>query len=567
MNRFLRFVLPFATAAAAFGCLAPGVAAAGTYTVTSATSADSSRWVFTHTDGFAGCSRTSYPGVCAASDVNRPTPLRIFGSGDVTGGGVGLWSWYAPATTTIVRGSVDVSYTTTAPGTSVYLKARTTAQNFDNLPRRYESTGDGANTWAIPGNTNVVGLAMRSNDKRTYGNKWANTLQIKQFTIVLSDSTAPTLSVSGALTTGQWLNDAQPVCLSATANDAGAGVAGLELDDSTGRTIDSYEVPKQSATQPGAVNVVRSLCASLSDLGEGIHQLEVVARDAAGVVTTHPLTVKVDTVAPTASDMTPADRTTERRAPVSFSIDAGPSGISAFTADLDGAAMPITGSEASLTPTTDLALGLHTVRWSATDGAGNTAHGQWSFTVANALPRSITGTGPRLIVHGKSARLTFHLVGDAGAIAGAEVRLQSRIGSGAYTAGRELKASATGTISVVVRPTRTTVYRVSLVASPTVATTHIVKVVEQLHLASAAHILRLGHQLRLTPWESSRHGRFRVRVQLHTRSGWKLVGRLRINTTIKVKPLVRGRYLFRVVGPTTGAVVTRASRIVAVNVI
>ena len=140
-----------------------------------------------------GCSRTSYPGVCAASDVNRPTPLRIFGSGDVTGGGVGLWSWYAPATTTIVRGSVDVSYTTTAPGTSVYLKARTTAQNFDNLPRRYESTGDGANTWAIPGNTATsMGLAMRSNDKRTYGDKWANTLQIKQFTIVLSDSTAPT---------------------------------------------------------------------------------------------------------------------------------------------------------------------------------------------------------------------------------------------------------------------------------------------------------------------------------------------------------------------------------------
>ncbi len=567
MNRFLRFVLPFATAVAAFGVLAPGVAMAGTYTVTSATSSDVSGWESTHADGFAGCSRLSYPGVCAASDVGRPTPLRIFGSGAVIGGGVGLWSWYAPATTTIVRGSVEVAYKTTAPGTSVYLKARTSSQNFDNLPRHNESTGDGSNTWAVPGNTNVVGLALRSNDKRTYGNKWDNNLQIKQFTIVLSDATAPTVTVSGALTSGQWLNQSQAVCLSATAGDAGAGVARLELDDATGRTLDSYDVAKQSATQPGARSIVRALCAVPASLGEGTHQLKVVARDAAGVVATYPFTVNVDTVAPVAKNMTPADHTTDRRAPVSFAVDAGPSGLSTFSADLDGVAMSITGSEASLTPGADLALGSHTVHWSATDGAGNAAHAQWSFTVADALPKSITGVGPRLIVGGHSARLTFHLVGDAASVASVDVRLQSRVGSAAYGPGRELKTSASGTISVVVRPRRSTVYRLSLVAAPAILATHTVKVVEQLHLASGARNLHLGHKLRLTPWESSRHGHFRVSVQLHTRSGWELVGRLRVNTTLKVKPLARGHYLFRVVGPTAGVVVTQASRIVSVNVI
>ena len=81
--------------------------------------------------------------------------------------------------------------------------------------------------------------------------------------------------------------------------------------------------------------------------------------------------------------------------------------------------------------------------------------------------------------------------------------------------------------------------------------THIVKVVEQLRLASAAHLLRLGHQLRLTPWVASQRGRFRVRRGAAHTLGWRLVGRLRINTTLKVRPLARGRYLFRAVGPTS----------------
>ena len=153
LNRFLRFLLPLATAATAFGLAAPGIALAGTYNISTLTSSDVSGWSFTHADlGFIGCSRLQYPGVCGAADVARPTPLRIFGSGAVTGGGVGLWTWLAPPTTTILRGTVDVSYRTTAPGTSVYLKARTRSQQFEATPRRSENTGDGTSTWPIPAN-------------------------------------------------------------------------------------------------------------------------------------------------------------------------------------------------------------------------------------------------------------------------------------------------------------------------------------------------------------------------------------------------------------------------------
>ena len=58
---------------------------------------------------------------------------------------------------------------------------------------------------------------------------------------------------------------------------------------------------------------------------------------------------------------------------------------------------------------------------------------------------------------------------------------------------------------------------------------------------------------------------FRVRVELHTRNGWRLVGRPRINTTFKVRPLARGRYLFRAVAP-AGSATTRTSRVVAIRV-
>ena len=86
------------------GLIAPGVATAGTYTVTTNTANDVSGWEFTHASGFVGCSRLSYPGVCAANDVARPTPLRIFGSGDAIATGVGLWTWYAPSPPPSSRG-------------------------------------------------------------------------------------------------------------------------------------------------------------------------------------------------------------------------------------------------------------------------------------------------------------------------------------------------------------------------------------------------------------------------------------------------------------------------------
>ncbi len=487
--------------------------------------------------------------------------------GDAAAGAVGLWTWTAPAGTSIAKGSVDVQFRTNAPGVTVYLKARTTAQKFEDVDKLDENGGDGSGTWEIPSGRQVVGLAMRSADKHTFGDKWANNLRIGSLALSLSDASAPVVSAAGPLTSGRWLNATTKVCMTVSASDTGSGVAGIELDDASGRAIDSYDVPVQSPVVPGSTTLSHDLCVVPSTLGQGAHALKLVARDASGETASKPVTVNVDTIAPAAHDRLPADRTTSRRPAVSFGVEAGPSGLAAFSADLDGASMTITGSTASIQPTADLSLGTHTVHWSATDGAGNTASGQWSFTVAEAYARSITATGDKRVDAGATATLHFQLVGDATAIAGAKVQLESRVaGAAEFSAGRELTADASGAVDADVTPARTTTYRLSLVALPSVNVTFTVTAVQGLKLASSAHRMRLGHALRLTPWVASHAGRFHVVIQLHTHTGWIEIGKPRVNTTLKVRPLARGRYMFRAIGPKTGADVTSDSRVITVIV-
>ena len=51
--------------------------------------------------------------------------------------------------------------------------------------------------------------------------------------------------------------------------------------------------------------------------------------------------------------------------------------------------MTITGSTATFVPASNLAYGTHTVRWHATDGAGNVRDGFWTFTVSLGDPADL----------------------------------------------------------------------------------------------------------------------------------------------------------------------------------
>ena len=177
------------------------------------------------------------------------------------------------------------------------------------------------------------------------------------------------------------------------AEDAGAGVAAASLR-SAGTVLDSDSVAVQSATQPGRTAYSGTLSTSPAALGDGSHALDVVVADAAGETTTTPVQVKVDAHAPVAVTLKPSGSTTDLRPAVSFSVDPGPSGLGTLEASLDGASMQVTGADATFTPAADLTYGVHTVTFHATDGAGNSRDGAWTFDVVDTTPPSLSHAVP-----------------------------------------------------------------------------------------------------------------------------------------------------------------------------
>ena len=390
----LRALVPSAVAAAALLCtLAPATAQAGTYSITLDTAKDTSGWSFTGSSGFSGCALRLHPGPCGDDDVPNPTPLRIFGFGQAAKLANAWWQWDAPATTTIASGSVSVNYKTAATGTSAYMKARLRSESFPASAQVHSATGNASDTWSIPSGNQVVGVFLKTDVARDYTDKWNNNLKVTALTAVLTDDTAPGITLSGALADGTWHNEGQPVPLTVTATDAGAGVASATLAQA-GATLASDAVARQSGIHAGLITYSHDLATTPAALGDGIHTLDVTVADAAGESAVAPVVVRVDAHAPVATATVPAGSTTDQRAPISFSIDPGPSGLGQFDASVDGAPMTITGSDASYVPSADLTYGTHTVTWHATDGAGNVRDGFWTFTVRDAVAPVLSDVRP-----------------------------------------------------------------------------------------------------------------------------------------------------------------------------
>jgi hypothetical protein len=386
-------VLGAAAATLLSTALAPAAAHAGTYSITLDTAKDTSGWSFTGSGGFSGCALRLHPGPCGDDDVPNPTPLRIFGFGQAAKLANAWWQWDAPATTTIATGSVSVNYKTAATGTSAYMKARLRSESFPASAQVHSATGNASDTWSIPSGNQVVGVFLKTDIARDYTDKWNNNLKVTALTATLTDDTVPAVALSGALADGTWHNESQSVPLTVTATDAGAGVASATLAEA-GATLASNSVPHQGGIHAGLTAYSHELTTAPAALGDGIHTLDVTVADAAGERGDAPVVVRVDAHAPVATAMVPAAPTTDLRAPVSFSVDPGPSGLGQFDASVDGTPMTIAGRDASYVPAADLAYGTHTVTWHATDGAGNVRDGFWTFAVRDAVAPVLSDVRP-----------------------------------------------------------------------------------------------------------------------------------------------------------------------------
>ncbi len=273
------------------------------------------------------------------------------------------------------------------------MKARLRSESLVGAPKLHETSADGTFTWSIPAGNQAASVSLKTDVDRNYGNKWHNTLEIDSLPRRSATTPRRRSSLSGPLAAGAWLNQSQPVSLTVDADDAGAGVAAASLRNA-GTVLDSDAVAVQSATQPGRTAYSGTLGTSPAALGDGSHALDVVVADAAGETTTTPVQVKVDAHAPVAVALKPSGSTTDLRPAVSFSVDPGPSGLGSFEASLDGLPMQITGADATFAPAADLAYGEHTVTYHATDGAGNSRDGAWTFDVVDTTPPSLSHAVP-----------------------------------------------------------------------------------------------------------------------------------------------------------------------------
>ena len=106
--------------------------------------------------------------------------------------------------------------------------------------------------------------------------------------------------MTGPLASGQWLNQAQAVCATVSASDAGSGVASSQLRDNLASVLDSHALAIAAVAQPGDPSYMHDLCLTPSHLSDGSHDLVVRVADAAGESVEVPFTTRVDSHAPTA---------------------------------------------------------------------------------------------------------------------------------------------------------------------------------------------------------------------------------------------------------------------------
>jgi RHS repeat-associated protein len=193
------------------------------------------------------------------------------------------------------------------------------------------------------------------------------------FTVVLPPS-APTIT---SPTAGAFLSSGTPT-ITGTSSASGLTIT-LLVDGASKGTATTGSGGNWSLTPSSA-------------MADGTHTLTATASNSAGTSPASPgISITVDTIPPTISNLNPANGTStpNRRPTISASWSDPNLAPSTGTIKLDSSDVTLTATLSAtgvtFLPTSDLAAGAHTVVVSVKDAAGNTGTASWSFTV-------VTGT-------------------------------------------------------------------------------------------------------------------------------------------------------------------------------
>src|SRR5262249_54587373 len=155
----------------------------------------------------------------------------------------------------VSSGSLSVYWAVAAKDTTAYLQTSTSPSTLAAQPRQNESKGATSTTWAVPGGTQALDVALSTKSAVTYAANLANIIKVTKFVVTLRDADPPTASGVQATT-----SPAGQACIAATAADTGSGVTKLTVLNRTGGVLATAKLAAQSVFKPGAATVNQNVC-------------------------------------------------------------------------------------------------------------------------------------------------------------------------------------------------------------------------------------------------------------------------------------------------------------------
>ena len=230
------------------------------------------------------------------------------------------------------------------------------------------AVADGAGAWSV---TPTLPLADGAHAVVATATDPAGNTAMDAIAVTLMADTSTTVSID------------QPVDASTTGDSTPLITGTAEAGASVAVTLDGVVVATVTADASGTWSYVPG-----SALSEGPHTVSVLATDAVGNTATDTATFTVDTSVPALVLVSPADgsTTTERRPAISGTANPGAFVVVIVDGVTLGTARTDVDGSWSISVTSDLADGAHTVTATTTNAAGTTATETHSFTVDATAP-------------------------------------------------------------------------------------------------------------------------------------------------------------------------------------
>lgn len=302
-------------------------------------------------------------------------------------------SWYPPANLDPQSGSWQGTHRSSS---GEFRVVRTVDGNGTTVVQSGNTPATYTRSWADMGT--YIRMTFESTAAQTISTGTAQYATMDSFAIALNDPYSPGLNILDGYAGWKGPSGA---CIRYGFGEAGSGLDATSLSNvTTAAVYDSPSYASGSVTT-GVFQNDRN-CVGVPAPGTGTYTLRAAAVDKSGNYASNDFNVSFDTTAPALSGVTSGGTAvTDGRVFAgsgegyrpSFSIAAsdGHSGLASVQAYLDGG---LVANAASYTPSSDLALGTHTIMFRASDNVGNQAQVQRSFLIVDDVSPIVAITEP-----------------------------------------------------------------------------------------------------------------------------------------------------------------------------